>query len=73
MLRFLPAAALLAASAGFALCTDYYGRQILLSDNAAAAAPFAAPFVLFATSTGCGLALGAASLCDAACPQRRRS
>lgn len=73
MLRYIPAAALLAGTAVFALCTSTYGRQIMRSKSASAAAPLAAPFLLFAGSTGASFALGAASLCNAADPLRRRS
>jgi len=73
MLRFIPAAALLSGAAVFALCASTYGRQIVRSDSARAAAPLAAPFLLFAGSTGASLALGAASLCNAVDPLRRRS
>ena len=73
MLRFLPAAALLATAAGCALVCGSYGRMILRSPSAAAAAPYAAPAVLFAAAAGAGVAVGAAALCDAAAPDRRPS
>lgn len=66
MLRFIPAAALLATAAGCALICGSYGRMILRSPSAAAAAPYAAPFLLFATGAAGGVALSAAALCDAA-------
>lgn len=73
MLRFLPAAALLATAAGCALTCGSYGRMILRSPSAADAAPYAAPALLFATAAGTGVALGTAALCDAASkPARRR-
>ena len=72
-LRFLPAAALLATAAGCALACGSYSRWILRSESAAAAAPYAAPFLLFATGAGGGVALGTAALCDAASrPARSR-
>lgn len=74
MLRFIPAAALLATAAGCALVCGSYGRMILRSPSAAAAAPYAAPALLFAAGAGTGVALGAAALCDAASrPVRHRS
>lgn len=73
MLRFAPAAALLATAAGCALACGSYGRMILRSPSAAAAAPYAAPALMLATGAGTGVALAAAALCDAANrPARRR-
>ena len=71
MLRFLPAAALLATAAGCALACGSYGRAIVAAPSAAAAAPYAAPALMLATAAGTGVALGAAALCDAAAPERR--
>jgi hypothetical protein len=70
MIRFLPAAGLFASTLAFGLCASFYGRQITAAPSAASAAPFAAPFLLFAASTGASVALCAASLCDAADKKR---
>jgi hypothetical protein len=74
MRRFLPAAALAALATGCALCCSTYARTIMRAPSAAAAAPLAAPFLLFATGAATSYALCAASLCDAAArPSRKRS
>ena len=65
-LRYVPALALLAGTAGFGLAASSYGRWIVRSESAAAAAPFAAPFALFAVASGVSFALSAAAVCDAA-------
>jgi len=74
MRPFISAAALAALATGCALCCSTYGRTILRAPSAAAAAPLAAPFLLFAVAGGTSAALCAAALCDAASrPARRRS
>ena len=74
MLRFLPAAALAALATGCALCCSSYGQRITSARSAAAAVPYAAPFLLFATGTATSYGLCAAALCSAAeRPARRRS
>lgn len=72
MLRFIPAATLAALATGCALCCGNYGNRISLAPSAAAAAPYAAPFVLFAVGAGASVALCAAALCDAAAASPRR-
>lgn len=71
MLRFAPAAALLALAAGCSLAASHYGNRIVFARSAAAAAPLAAPFLLSAMGAASGVALGAAALCDAVAPERR--
>jgi hypothetical protein len=74
MRRFIPAAALAALATGCALCCSSYGQRITAARSAAAAAPYAAPFLLFTVGTATSYALCAAALCDAAArPSRRRS
>jgi hypothetical protein len=70
MIRFLPAAGLFASALTFGLCASFYGSKITAAPSAASAAPFAAPFLLFAASAGASFALCAASLCDTA--EKRR-
>jgi hypothetical protein len=72
MLRFVPTAALAALATGCALCCSSYGNRISLAPSAAAAAPYAAPFVLFAVGAGASAALCAAALCDTAAASSRR-
>lgn len=67
MLRFfLAPAALFCGVVVFVLCSATYGKQIFLAPSASAAAPLAAPFLLFTVATGASVALCAASVCDAA-------
>jgi hypothetical protein len=56
--------ALLVAALGSGVCAHAYGREILRAPDARAAAPFAAPFALFAVSCGAALALSLVSLSD---------
>jgi hypothetical protein len=72
MPRFIPAAALAALASGCALCCSVYGNRISLAPSAAAAAPYVAPFTLFAVGAGTSVALCAAALCDAAAASSRR-
>jgi hypothetical protein len=65
VIRFLPAAGLFASTLAFGLCASFYGGKVTAAPSAASAAPFAAPFLLFAASAGASFALCAASLCDA--------
>ena len=53
-------------AAGFALCTGTYARSIVASENARAAAPLAAPFLLCATATLTAAAAAGAAAADAA-------
>ena len=61
---YLPAAALCATGFALALGLQTYGNKISFAPNAAAAAPFAAPFALLATGTAACFTLAAASLCS---------
>ncbi len=61
-----PTLALFAGSVAFGLCAATYGNRISLAPSAQAAAPFAAPFSLFASATAASFALAAAASCDAA-------
>jgi len=70
MLRFVralaPACALFSLTVASGLCASAYGDRITASPSVRAAAPFAAPFALFASLTGASFALAAAASCDAA-------
>jgi hypothetical protein len=57
---------LTATAAGFALCTATYTRSIAASENARAAAPLAAPWLLCATATLTAAACAGAAAADAA-------
>ena len=57
---------LAATAAGFALCSGTYARTIAQAENARAAAPLAAPFLLCATATLTAAAAAGASLADSA-------
>jgi len=58
---------LAATAAGLALCSGTYARTIATAENAAAAAPLAAPFLLCA-----GGSLAAAACAGAALADRKR-
>jgi hypothetical protein len=64
LLRYLPAAALLASGFALALGLQTYGNKIALAPNAAAAAPYAAPFALLMAGTTASITLAAVSLCS---------
>ena len=64
VIRYLPAAALLTSGFALALGLQTYGNKITLAPNAAAAAPYAAPFALLAAGTAASITLAAASLCS---------
>jgi len=53
-----------ATAAVFALCTGTYARTIAQAENAAAAAPLAAPFLLCAGSSMAAAACAGAALAD---------
>jgi hypothetical protein len=61
-----PSFALFLGCLGFGLCASSYGKEISFASSAREAAPFAAPFFLFAASAGFSFALSAASAMDAA-------
>jgi hypothetical protein len=61
-----PTLALFAGSVAFGLCASSYGSRIVLAPSAREAAPFAAPFALFASAAAASFALAAAASCDAA-------
>lgn len=61
-----PTLALFAGTVGFGLCAATYGDRIALAPSAREAAPFAAPFALFASAAAASFALAAAASCDAA-------
>lgn len=66
VLRFAPAAALFALTVATGHLTATYGDKISFAPTAKAAAPYAAPFALFAVATGVSAALAGAAACDAA-------
>jgi adenosylmethionine-8-amino-7-oxononanoate aminotransferase len=47
-----------------ALALPFYGDQILRAPSARAAAPFAAPFALLASSAAAAITLSVVALCD---------
>ena len=61
---YLPAVVLLASGFALALGLQTYGNKIALAPNAAAAAPYAAPFALLAAGTAASVALAVVSLCS---------
>jgi hypothetical protein len=60
-----PTLALFAGSVVFGLSASSYGSRIAFAPSARAAAPFAAPFALFASAAAASVALAAAAACDA--------
>lgn len=66
VLRFAPTAALFALTVATGHLAATYGNRISLARSAAAAAPYAAPFALFAVAAGASAALAGAAACDAA-------
>ena len=62
--RYLPTAALIVSGFALALGLQTYGNKITLAPNAAAAAPYAAPFALLAAGTAASVTLAAVSLCS---------
>lgn len=66
VIRFTPAAALFALTVATGHLTATYGNRISLAPTAKAAAPYAAPFALFAVAAGMSAALAGAAACDAA-------
>ena len=59
------AATLFATTVGLGVCASTYGRWISEAPTAREAAPYAAPFMLFAVGAGASFALSAAATADA--------
>ena len=66
MRKFFPVVASAALSLGLGLTAASYQQRIMAAPSAAAAAPFAAPFLLFFTGASASLLLGCAAAGDAA-------
>jgi hypothetical protein len=66
----LPLIACLACLAGSGIAAESYGRRIALAPSPAAAAPYAAPFALFAAAAAASFACAAAAVTDTAIGRR---